>query len=184
MKVCTKCGIEKSLDEFGNCKTYKDGKQYNCKECFNKKQKKYSRQYREENKDKHKEYMKKYMKTDKRKEYRKEYFKNKTIEYNNKIHLMFNTDKNIVTYIMVSDGFYKIGRTSNLYNRIESLKSYISIGKIYILNKNIEKRLLRDLKEYRFTNNICFDGKTECFNLTDDILKSIIDKENFKEFTI
>ena len=33
-KKCTKCGKVKSLDEFGNRKRNKDGKQYNCKTCL------------------------------------------------------------------------------------------------------------------------------------------------------
>lgn len=34
-KVCTKCGIEKNLDEFNNQKAGKYGKRANCRECQN-----------------------------------------------------------------------------------------------------------------------------------------------------
>lgn len=35
MKVCTKCGLSKTLDSFSNYKRNKDGKHSNCKECRN-----------------------------------------------------------------------------------------------------------------------------------------------------
>ena len=54
-KKCTKCGEVKSLDEFGNKKEYKDGKQFRCKLC----QREYRKKYLEKNKDKLKEYNKK-----------------------------------------------------------------------------------------------------------------------------
>ena len=57
-KKCTKCGEVKSLDEFGNSKCRKDGKQYKCKVCckeyqINNKEKisQYRKDYRKENKD-------------------------------------------------------------------------------------------------------------------------------------
>jgi superfamily II helicase len=33
MRVCIKCGIEKSLDDFHNDRTKAQGKRYICKEC-------------------------------------------------------------------------------------------------------------------------------------------------------
>ena len=32
-KVCTKCGVWKPMEEFGNDKYTKDGKCFSCKEC-------------------------------------------------------------------------------------------------------------------------------------------------------
>lgn len=39
MKICTKCKIQKSLDEFHNDKYQKDGKKFSCKVCENNKPK-------------------------------------------------------------------------------------------------------------------------------------------------
>lgn len=33
MKTCTKCGLQKALDEFARMTSAPDGKQYNCKAC-------------------------------------------------------------------------------------------------------------------------------------------------------
>lgn len=35
MKTCTKCGVEKSLDDFHRRKTAKDGRSSHCRECRN-----------------------------------------------------------------------------------------------------------------------------------------------------
>lgn len=48
MKTCTKCGIDKSLSEFGKNSNVKSGLQSRCKDCFNA----YSRQRRITNRDK------------------------------------------------------------------------------------------------------------------------------------
>jgi len=48
MKVCSKCGIEKELSEFPNCKSTKDGLKSYCKEC----KKEIGKKYRLNNKEK------------------------------------------------------------------------------------------------------------------------------------
>lgn len=55
-KVCTKCGEDKSVNEFWKNKRYSDGLQNQCKCCFKISNKK----YREDNKDKLKTYYKSY----------------------------------------------------------------------------------------------------------------------------
>ena len=61
MKVCCTCKEEKSLEEFGNNKSARDGKSYMCKPCKSAKAKKYRatdkgvasrRGWREGNRDK------------------------------------------------------------------------------------------------------------------------------------
>jgi 5-methylcytosine-specific restriction endonuclease McrA len=54
MKTCTKCGVEKTLDSFYKCKTFKDGLQYMCKACV----KAYHKVYYQENKESHAAWMK------------------------------------------------------------------------------------------------------------------------------
>jgi len=72
-KICTKCGLERDLEEFYNVKNYKNGKASACKLCYTK----YSKKYYNLNIDVKKEYSKKYRKThkEKRKKYDKEYHK-------------------------------------------------------------------------------------------------------------
>ena len=52
MKVCTKCKVEKDLNEFSKCKSAKDGLQYMCKICL--------KQYYLRNKEKMNQYQKQY----------------------------------------------------------------------------------------------------------------------------
>lgn len=46
-KICTKCGVEKGLDEFHNDQCRKDGKVSHCKKCISL----YTKKYRNENKE-------------------------------------------------------------------------------------------------------------------------------------
>lgn len=55
-KVCTNCKKEKELDEFYNCKSFKDGKTFECKQCMTEyrnknivKNRLYSKNYKAEN---------------------------------------------------------------------------------------------------------------------------------------
>ena len=76
-KICKKCGIEKSIDNFRNKFEKRFNKSYlysYCKEC----EKKYHKQYQKENKEKIKKYNKK---ANDNKEYHKEYNK-KYYKYN------------------------------------------------------------------------------------------------------
>jgi len=85
-KTCTKCNVEKKVNEFGNNKSSKDGLSHSCKDCCNKKSKewyknnkeyaskrnklynkknhtkilKYTKQYRDKNKEKIKKANNKY----------------------------------------------------------------------------------------------------------------------------
>jgi len=100
-KVCCKCKIEKSIFEFGKLSSSKDGLNYSCKDCHNKRSKEYSKKsynkilethrnwchkhpewvynrykkYRLENPEKVNENLKKFYKNnpEKRKEYRENY---------------------------------------------------------------------------------------------------------------
>lgn len=68
-KICTKCGVEKELNEFHNDKTRKDGKVSNCKKCV--------KQYQLDNFDAISQKNKEYKRThsEKYKEYNKRYHK-------------------------------------------------------------------------------------------------------------
>jgi len=47
-KICTKCEIEKPLNEFVKHKTCRDGRQGICKDCKSKYQKRYNKEYRKD----------------------------------------------------------------------------------------------------------------------------------------
>ncbi len=73
MKVCNKCKIKKSLEDFHKKSSNKDGHKNTCKECS----KKYHKEWYEKNIDKRRKQVKEYMKNNnesvksKQKEYRK-----------------------------------------------------------------------------------------------------------------
>jgi len=92
-KICSKCGVEKDVNEFYKNKNSKDGLRYACKMCCEEYKKKHEKteeykecqrirgkKYRKENKEKIKEYQKIYRKENKEKfkdyhkEYNKEYY--------------------------------------------------------------------------------------------------------------
>lgn len=91
-KICTGCKLEKELSDFGKCKSFKDGYQYRCKLCFNKRYQENrgeilnklkdnpevlnkKKKYREENQEKIKSYNKKW------REENSEHIKNYNKEY-------------------------------------------------------------------------------------------------------
>ena len=79
MKKCTKCNVDKPLNEFYKHKTHKDGLKHKCKECL----KKFQKNYRQKNKDKIREYSKQWKKDNP--EYQKQWSKkNKTYNKVNK----------------------------------------------------------------------------------------------------
>lgn len=111
-KTCTKCGIQKPLEEFGKDKKRKDGHVAQCKECL----KAYRKEYHKKNKDKenaknkewylknkeskdaknklwreeHKDYMK---------EYHKKHYLNNKEYYNNKSKQWYNQHKEHANYL-------------------------------------------------------------------------------------
>lgn len=206
LKKCSKCASKKELTEFYKNKKGKFGVKSICKSCEKQDRKQYckdnkeevkermkqyyqdnkeqikecSKQYYQDNKEQVNQYCKQYYKDNK--EQIKQYYKKHSREYNDILSELFNNEVKYVTYIVKSDNFYKIGFTRNLYSRLKTLKQDIFIKNIYVLNKNIEKRLLRELSNYQYDIGIDFDGKTECFNFSNDIFEFIINNNGFKEF--
>lgn len=94
MKICSKCKIEKSLDEFGNAKREKDGKKYQCKECskiYDKYNPEREKAWRLKNRDKLIESKKTYRKNNKDKI--KEYIHNNKDKINNRIKDKYRNDE-------------------------------------------------------------------------------------------
>ena len=82
LKLCRTCNQSKTLDSFSTHKRTKDGKYYQCKDCY----KLYIKSER------YKQYHKEYQKTEKRKEYIKNYTKSDVFlqyqrEHNKKPHI-------------------------------------------------------------------------------------------------
>lgn len=212
MKKCKKCGEVKELIEFYKNSKMKDGYVNNCIKCEKEKRKKYrndnkekiskaNKIYRENNKDSIKEYRDNYYLNNKGNEninsrdyylknkdsiniIKKERFEESKEKYIQLIDNMFQNDVKTITYIIKTSNFYKIGKTTSLFSRIQNLKAHIDILNIYILDKNIEKRLLREFNDYRFKHSYNFNGFSECFNFSNEIAEFLIKRENFKEFSI
>jgi len=77
-KICSKCQIEKDINDFPASKRGKYGKHSMCKECKNKNQKK----WRKNNKKHVQGYKEKYRQTDKHKQYMKKYLES----YKDRLH--------------------------------------------------------------------------------------------------
>ena len=140
-KKCTKCGEVKSLDEFGNSKCRKDGKQYKCKVCCkeyqrNNKEKisQYRKDYRKENKDSIKSSKQLYYSNNKEKikEYSKEYYN-------------FNQEKIDKKKKEWRD---KNRRKINKYKNLRKEKD-----PLFKLSGNIRRLLLQSLKNQGYKKN-------------------------------
>ena len=95
MKVCSKCKIEKSFNEFSKSKRLKDGLQKECIDCVNK----YNKEYYLKNKDKIKINVSNYSKKNSQK-----------ITEKNKVYYLKNKDK-----IIKKTSSYRKERISNYY---------------------------------------------------------------------
>ena len=78
MKICSKCKVEKTYDDFGKKARHPDGHSYTCKECANKKRREQwkEKEVTPEEKEKRKEYYDRYYDKNKTKlsEYGKKYY--------------------------------------------------------------------------------------------------------------
>lgn len=101
-KVCSKCGVEKPIDEFYKDKHRKDGVRADCKSCVCKRQKKYGDNHKEERKEYNKEYnethkeeLKLYRETNKEEisEYAKEYNITHRVEKAKNYNKYYNNNK-------------------------------------------------------------------------------------------
>lgn len=130
MKICSKCKIEKNLDQYGKKSRNKDGLSYSCKDCVSLENKYYKEKNREINNAKSKEY---YCNN-------KEYFKKKSKEY-----YQINKEKFVISnsvYYLNNKKYFsekaKKYRENNKDNIHEYNKEYMK--KYYT---NFENRLKR-----------------------------------------
>jgi hypothetical protein len=146
IKICTKCKIEKTFDEFGKDKKAKDGLRSNCKSCIKEYHQEYRqankeilKEYRKANKEKYKEYHKEYCQANKEriKEYHKEYGKaNKEIL---KEYRQANKEKKKEYYQENKERIKEISkkyREANKEYRKERAKEYHQANKERINEKN------------------------------------------------
>jgi len=167
-KICGKCGIEKSTDEFSKEKSNKDGFQYECKEC----QKKYRQEnsiriksmikkWEENHKDYHKNYNKSYNSPNKEKykKHRKErYEKNKDKENKRSLKYYYdNIDKIKARSMKYREknkeklkAYYKKYRETHKEYDKERINNYLKLKRkndpVFRLNKNISGGIYRSLK--------------------------------------
>ncbi|HUS49078.1 MAG TPA: hypothetical protein VMZ91_02880 [Candidatus Paceibacterota bacterium] len=171
IKICTKCKIEKEIDDFHKDKNHKDGHSYICKQCKRGYWKKYSKEnkeklnkqckkYREKNKDKrnkqskkwrekNKDYIEKKRKENKEyyKQYKKIYRKEKR-EHINKLAREYNKKPNRNLHMRITNRVYKMLKSNKEY---KSWKEFLDYS-------------LKDLKnhlENRFKKGMSWDNMNE-----------------------
>jgi hypothetical protein len=149
LKACTKCNIEKSLDNFHKSKREKDGLNYWCKTCVSNYCKEYNQT--EERKKVVKEYKEEYNKTEKHKKYVKEYNdanrekyadSEKNKEYSKKYA---NSENGKLVRRNLSKEYAKTNK------RKEYIKNYLKTRRdndpLYKLKTNIKAAILSSIKK-------------------------------------
>lgn len=96
MKKCGKCKHEKSLDDFNNNKSKKDGKATECKECKSKRDAK----YRKEHAEYYKNYLKEYNQLNKDQIYekKKQYIANNKLAHLKRQHAWYEKNKDSIKH--------------------------------------------------------------------------------------
>lgn len=136
-KICSKCKIEKNIDDFGKDKTRKNGFSYLCKICLIEKSKKYKNEnkekvlisyseYRSNNKEKLKISRIKYREENKEKisKYRTYYSDKRRKECN--IVKMSENIRRRINHILRNKNFYKKNKTFDIVGcNPEFLKEYL-----------------------------------------------------------
>jgi hypothetical protein len=145
-KKCTRCSIEKSLDEFDNNKTTKDGKASACKTCL----KEYKKEYYLKNKTKILKNVKNYSDSNKEKikDYQKKYFNlNKENLYQKQKEYKKLNDKEIKNYLenYRKENKEKIKSKNDIYR--ENNKNIIKIKHREIIRNRRKTDNLYRLKE-------------------------------------
>jgi len=150
-KKCTKCGVVKSLDNFGRHKGQNDGKRSHCKSCC----KHYDKIYRQNNKEKIK--ISKQDNKEKIKEYNKEYYKNNKDKVNKNQREYYKNNKDKVKETQ------KIYIKKNKGKNREYLKKYLKERRktdfLFRLRGNISANIKESLKIKGYTK------KTKTYNI-------------------
>lgn len=136
MKKCSKCGHEKSLDEFHNNKSKKDGKATECKECKSKQDSK----YRKENEEYYKFYQTNYWKENRAELYelKKEYIANNKPAHLKRQHSWYEKNKeNVKT--RTSQYKKEHPEQYQMYNNRRRARKKTSIVDIFTTKDVIEK---------------------------------------------
>jgi hypothetical protein len=138
IKKCTKCLIEKPINNFYKSKNYKDGYISNCAQCI--------KEYKELNKDKIKEQVKKYNK--KRKEQKKIWAENNKLKVNDsRKKWLSNNKKNRSEYLKkYNKKYYQENKDKRLEYSKQKQKEYRNTNPIYKLKSNLRRRINRYIK--------------------------------------
>lgn len=148
-KICTKCGIEKSIDEFGTQKQYgKDYRRTHCNDC----RRNYQREYNKTNREKINEKNRKYAREHKE-EFKKYYEQHK--EHYKKAHRNYEREKakNDEIYLLKKQTRRVLWRSFNRksFKKIEHTEK--------ILGCNIEEFIKYLLQTYKKNYGYEWDGK-------------------------
>tara|TARA_Y100000389_G_C17371096_1_gene469074 strand:+ start:237 stop:908 length:672 start_codon:yes stop_codon:yes gene_type:complete len=102
-KVCSKCGVEKSLDDYHRDKTHKDGRRTICKVCRSGTSK-YSKEHYEKNKEKINKRKKEYYEKNKEVilEKAKEYYKENKEEVNKRTKKYYRENKDNINRVVAN----------------------------------------------------------------------------------
>lgn len=82
-----------------------------------------------------------------------------------------------------NEDFYKVGISSNIKNRFGEIKALYKINILHIFETNllnavnVENKILKDFKNFKYKPNKYFEGRTECLNKNINILDLIKIKE-------
>jgi len=155
-KKCTKCGEVKSLDDFCDLKSSKDGKQFRCKIC--------NKEYRKKNKEKIIEYKKNYYKKNKQeiqikikeysnknkeslKVYRKLYYQKNSKDIKQKVKVYKQKNPN-AKKIWKENNKEKVKKSFQKWNKSQRLHN-----PLYRLKRRIRSNISDSLKRQGYSKN-------------------------------
>ena len=155
-KKCTKCKEIKSLDDFCDLKSSKDGKQFRCKIC--------NKEYRKKNKEKIKEYKKNYYKKNKQeiqikikeysnknkeslKVYRKLYYQKNSKDIKQKVKVYKQKNPN-AKKIWKENNKEKVKKSFQKWNKSQRLHN-----PLYRLKRRIRSNISDSLKRQGYSKN-------------------------------
>ncbi len=142
-KCCSKCKVQKSLDNFNNCKKLKYGKHYNCRVCQRLKSNELAREYRKTEAYKNS--------IEKRREGIKEYQQNYRRQYAEKMKDYFK---------QYAIAYRKTGKIAE-YQKSEKYKKYRSdYDKMDINKKKRHKKYIENLNNWYLKEKLKKKGFT------------------------
>lgn len=167
MKVCSKCKIEESLENFVKCRNSPDGYRGICKKCNNERRKKYcidrqkklssQKKYRIKNKEKEKSYSKEYY--IKNREKKQTYFKEYSIKNReNRNDYDRNRRLNDPIYKLIGNVRCRLNQYLKSISIVKSKKTFDIVGcSPEFLKEHLEKKFTEGMSWDRIGKEIHID---------------------------